>query len=177
MVQLLTKSRNRRILTITIFFLFAVTITVIGTVFPLTPEQITKDNNQLTQTQQNITEMDIPNRFAAIFQNNFTICLLMFIPIVGIFIGGTALFTTGNFIQAQSLTHNASPLLVLFFLFIFPFTWLEFIAYSTAFSESFWIIRRGSQGIWRREIINLCKLILVAAGLLAAGALIESLLL
>lgn len=177
MFRLPTKSRNQRISIIVLFFFFALAITVIGTVYPLTQQQITDYNGNLTQTQQDIIGMDVLHRSMAIFQNNFMICLLMFIPVFGVFFGGLTLFTTGNFIQAQSLAHNTPPLLILLFLFVFPFTWLEFIAYGTAFSESYWIIKRGTQGLLRREIINFGKLVLIAAALLAAGALIESLLL
>jgi hypothetical protein len=95
---------------------------------------------------------------------------------VGIVFGTIVLFNTGSVLAAQSITINASlpPILVFALLFFFPFTWLEFISYSTGLSESFWLIRRGLQGEWKREIKNLGKLVLITAALLAAGALIEA---
>ena len=176
-------SRRRRIITIVIFFLFAVLVTAIGVLLPLSAQQATDENNSLNQTQQQIQSMDLLHRTAAIFENNFKICLLMFIPVVGLVLGSIALFNTGSYIQAQTIVENTSkgynipPILTLIVLFIFPFTWLEFISYSTAFSETFWFVRRGSQGKWRREIVNLFKLVLITAVLLAAGAFIEALLL
>lgn len=106
----------------------------------------------------------------------------MFVPVVGVILGSIGLFNTGSYIQAQTITENATkglnvpPILALLVLFIFPFTWLKLISYSTAFSESFWFIRRGLQGKWMREITNLLKLVLIAAVLLAAGAFMEALL-
>jgi len=172
--------RGRRIIIIVAFFLFAILVTVVGILVPMSSQQIASENNELNSTQQNIQSMDLAHRTAAIFQNNFEICLLMFVPFLGIFIGTFALFNTGSVLQAQTITLNASngthipPVLVLAFLFVFPFTWLEFISYSTALSEGFWLIRRGLQGELKREIKNLAKLILITAALLAAGALIEA---
>lgn len=172
-------SRRTRIITIVIFFLFALLVTVVGVLLPLSAQEATNENNQLSQTQQQIQSMDLLRRTAAIFQNNFEICLLMFIPVAGLALGSIALFNTGSYIQAETIStkgYNIPPILVLFALFIFPFTWLEFISYSTAFSETFWFIRRGLEDKWRQEIVNLLKLVLITAVLLAAGAFIEALL-
>jgi len=172
-----------RIITIVIFFLFAILVTVVGVLLPLSAQEATNENNQLNQTQQQIQSMDLLRRTAAIFQNNFEICLLMFIPVAGLVLGSIALFNTGSYIQAETIVENTTKgynipaILALALLFIFPFTWLEFISYSTAFSETFWFIRRGLEGKWRREIVNLFKLVLITAVLLAAGAFIEALLL
>lgn len=169
-------------MTIVIFFLFAVLVAIIGVLAPLSPQEVANQSNELNKTQQEIQSMDLLHRTAAIFQNNFQICLIMFIPVVGVILGSIVLFNTGSYIQAQTLAENArqglniSPILSALVLFIFPFTWLEFISYSTAFSESLWFIRRGLQGKLAREIINLLKLVLIAAVLLAAGAFIEALL-
>jgi hypothetical protein len=182
MPQFWTHSKRQRIQLIIIFFVFAVLATAVGILAPLSKQEITDRNNSLNATQQKIKSLDLSHRVWAIFWNNFEICLMMFIPIVGVAIGGIVLFNTGSYIAAQTLFENnnkglsISPLLVLLFLFIFPFTWLEFISYSTAFSESFWFIKRALQGKWMRELMNLGRLILITAALLAAGALIEALL-
>ena len=165
-----------------IFFLFAIIATIIGILAPLSAQDTANENNALNKTQQQIQSMGLLHRTAAIFENNFQICLIMFIPIVGVILGSIVLFNTGSYIQAEIVTDNATkgthypPILEFLVLFIFPFTWLEFISYSTAFSESFWFIRRGLQGKWLREIINLLKLVAITAVLLAAGAFIEALL-
>jgi hypothetical protein len=172
--------RGRRIIIIGVFFLFTILVTVVGILTPMSPQQIADENNDLNKTQQQIQSMDLAHRTAAIFLNNFEICLLMFVPFVGIVIGTIVLFNTGSVLAAQTITLNASKvtglpaILVFALLFVFPFAWLEFISYSTALSESFWLIRRGLQGEWKREIKNLGKLVLITAALLAAGALIEA---
>jgi len=177
-----THSKRQRVLTIVIFFVFAILATVIGILVPLSAQSAASENNALNNTQHQIHGMDLLHRTAAIFENNFEICLIMFIPVVGVILGSIVMFNTGSYIQAEIITDNATkgtnypPILAFLVLFIFPFTWLEFISYSTAFSESFWFIRRGLQGKWVREIINLAKLVAITAVLLAAGALIEALL-
>ena len=172
--------RGRRIIIIGAFFLFAILVTIVGILAPMSSQQIANENSDLNTTQKQIQSMDLAHRTAAIFLNNFEICLLMFVPFVGIVFGTFVLFNTGSVLAAQTITLNASnntsipPVLVFALLFLFPFTWLEFISYSTAISESFWLIRRGLQGEWKREIKNLGKLVLITAALLAAGALIEA---
>jgi len=176
-------SRRTRIITIVIFFLFAILVTIVGVLLPLSAQEATNEDNQLNQIQQQIQSMDLLHETAAIFQNNFEICLLMFIPVAGLVLGSIALFNTGSYIQAETIVENTTKgynipaILALFALFIFPFSWLEFISYSTAFSETFWFLKRGLEGKWRREIVNLFKLVLITAVLLAAGAFIEALLL
>ena len=173
-------SRGRRIIIVVAFLVFAVLVTIVGLLVPMSPQQIASENNELNSTQQQIQSMDLAHRAAAIFLNNFEICLLMFVPFLGIVIGTVTLFNTGSVLAAQTITLNASngthfpPILVFAILFVFPFAWLEFISYSTALSEGFWLIRRGLQGELKREIKNLGKLILITAALLAAGALIEA---
>jgi hypothetical protein len=175
-------SRGRRIIIIVTFFLFTIIVTVVGIMVPQSAQQIADENGALNKTQQEIQGMDLVHRTVAIFQNNFEICLLMFVPFLGITIGTLTLFNTGNVLAAETITYNAShsaglpPILIFAFLFAYPFAWLEFIAYSTSLSEGFWLIRRGLQGEWKREIKNLGKLVLITAGLLAAGALIEAML-
>jgi len=172
--------RGRRIIIIVAFFIFAIIVTVVGILVPMSPQQIADENNDLNKTQQQIQAMDLLHRTAAIFVNNFEICLLMFVPFVGIVIGTIILFNTGSVLAAEAITLNAGkatgipPVLVFALLFFFPFTWLEFISCSTALSEGFWFIRRGLQGESKREIKNLAKLVLITAALLAAGALIEA---
>jgi len=175
-----TSPRGKRIVLVLILFLFAILVTVAGILTPMSAQQIKDESNQLNQTQQEILKMDFIHRTGAIFLNNFEICLLMFVPIFGLVIGAITLFNTGSVLAAQTITENAGkatqipPLLVFAALFLFPFTWLEFISYSTALSEGLWLIRRGSQGELKREVKNLGKLILFTAALLAAGAFIEA---
>jgi hypothetical protein len=102
------------------------------------------------------------------------ICLISFIPVAGPIFGCYALYNTGVYTAAYSLAHGLPPVIVLLFLFIFPDTWLEFLAYSIALSESFLLIWRIINGRGERELVNLGILVLFCAALLALGAVIEA---
>jgi len=169
-------SRNKRIITIAIFFILGIIATSIGAMQTLTQQEATDLNNELDQLRSSVTVQYI-------FGNNLFICLLMFIPVFGWIFGFIALYNTGVVIAAQSMTsaaHGVSPLLLFFTLFLFPFTWLEFISYSVGFAESFWLLFRGIQRLmnkipsFRRELRNLSILITIVTLMLLAGAVIET---
>jgi hypothetical protein len=107
----------------------------------------------------------------------------MFIPVFGWIFGFIALYNTGVVIAAQSMTsaaHGVSPLLLFFTLFLFPFTWLEFISYSVGFAEGFWLLLRGVQRLnnktasFKKELRNLSVLMTIVTLMLLAGAVIET---
>jgi uncharacterized membrane protein SpoIIM required for sporulation len=107
---------------------------------------------------------------------------MMFIPVVGWVLGFWVLYNTGVVIAAQGMSASAHgvPALVLFFaLFIFPFTWLEFISYSVGLAESFWLTFRviqsfASKGIsFKRELKNASTLITIVTLMLLVAAIIE----
>jgi len=156
----------KRIMAIISFFLLAIIITIAGTLTPLSNEDANSINNELEQLRQDVSVQYI-------FGNNFMLCLAMFVPCVGPFFGGYVLYNTGVVIAAESIANDLPPLIVLFTLFIFPFTWLEFFAYSTAFAESIWLIRRIMQHRGRKEILNACVFISICAVLLLVAAIIE----
>lgn len=169
-------SRNKRIITIAIFFILGIVATSVGAMQTLTQQEANDINNELDQLRSSVSVQYI-------FGNNLFICLLMFIPVFGWIFGFIALYNTGVVIAAESMTaaaHGVSPLLLFFTLFIFPFTWLEFISYSTAFAESFWLLFRGIQRFmnkipsFRRELRNLSILITIVTLMLLAGAIIET---
>jgi hypothetical protein len=167
-----TSSKKQRIITIIIFFLIGITITCVGTLAPLSKQEADQINQDLKNLRSNVSVQYI-------FGNNLLICLVMFIPIVGPIFGLYALYNTGVVIEAQIVAASStgiSPILAFFLLFLFPFTWLEFISYSTAFAESVWIIRRFTQGLGRKEIKNSAVLIAIVTILLLVGAVIETLL-
>jgi len=101
------------------------------------------------------------------------ISLIMFVPIIGPIFGFYALYNTGVAIAAQSIGEGIHPLTVFLFLFIFPPTWLEFIAYSTAIAESFWLAWRIIKHKGKKEIVNACILISICAVMLLIAAIIE----
>jgi hypothetical protein len=131
-----------------------------------------QDADQINQEVENIRN----NASAqSLFENNVLICLAMFIPIFGPVFGFYALYNSGVAIEAQVIATSMGipPILVFFTDFVLPVIWLEFIAYSTAFAESFWLIRRAMQGLFKKEIKNAGILIAISALLLLVGAIIE----
>jgi hypothetical protein len=159
-------SKIKRILTIVIFFFISFIITIAGTLTPLSLSDARDIKQEADQISANISVQ-------LIFGNNLMICLIMFIPVVGPIFGGYALYNTGVVIAAQSITAGSPPLAVLLSLFIFPFAWLEFLAYSTALAESFWLIWRIFHRKIKRELANACILISTCAIMLLVGAVIE----
>ena len=161
--------RIKRILTILAFFLVSAIITIAGILTPLSSEEANAISQELEQLQQNISVQFI-------FGNNFMICLAMFVPIAGPIFGFYVLYNTGIVIAAESMTLGLPPLLTFSILFIYPFTWLEFLAYSTALAESFWLIQRVFQHRGKRELVNTLILIAICAIMLVVAAIIEMLL-
>ena len=123
---------------------------------------------------QTLTEnTDFTSLTFAIFVNNCRICLIMFIPLIGIIFGAVSLFSTGVAIKALSMVQGVSSNLMLLALIIGPIFWIEFFAYSMGMTESVWLFRRATQRRWR-ELKHVAMLIGIAIALLAIGAIVES---
>lgn len=159
-------TKLKRILTIAAFFLLSLIITIAGVLTPLTPSEADSLEKELKEIRENVSVQYI-------FGNNFMLCLAFFIPFVGPILGCYALYNTGVFIAADSITAKAHPLMSFFFLFIFPSTWLEFLSYSTAFAQSMWLSWRIIQRRGRKELVNTCILISLCAIMLLIAAIIE----
>jgi hypothetical protein len=163
----------------------AMLATLIGALVPVSPEtaQIISDqlNQTLTEGQaQGTLDFDI-------FFNNFPLCLLMFIPLVGFFIGMFILFSTGQAfraifeVQMANGTATATPdvsiaattitvaLIGIAIVFL-----LEYVSYSIGMTESIWLFRRILQNKWRSELKWLVIFIGVVALLLVIGAIVET---
>lgn len=160
-------TRIKKILTIAAFFLLSLIITIAGVLTPLSPSEASDIKQELEQMRENISVQ-------LIFGNNFMICLAMFIPVAGPVFGCYVLYSTGVVIAAESLSEGLPPLIVFLFLFAFPFTWLEFLAYSIAFAQSVWLTRRIIQHRGKRELVNTCILISICAVMLLIAAIIET---
>ena len=163
-----SSSRDKRILTIVVFFVISLIVTSAGALTPLNVQDANSINQEIEQLRQNISVQHV-------FGNNLMLCLPMFIPFVGPIFGLWVLYNTGVVIAAETIATSpqVSPLLTLFMLFVFPFTWMEFISYSTGFAESVWLIRRGTQGLGKRELKNAAILIAIVAVMLLLAAIIE----
>ena len=159
-------TRIKRILIIASFFILSIILTIAGTLTPLSPSEAQNIKQELDEMRENISVQFI-------FGNNFLLCLSFFIPFVGPVFGCYVLYSTGVVIAADSVVAGVHPLLSLLLLFIFPFTWLEFLAYSTAFSQSVWLIWRIIQRKGKDELVNTCIVISICAVMLLVAAVIE----
>jgi len=172
-------SKIRRTITIMAFFVFSVIITVAGILSPLSDEEVNTLGRGLKETQNTVKNLPPAQQVSFIFGNNFMISLAGFVPIVGPIFECYVLYSTGVVIAAYSTYEHfqISPLLLFALLFLWPFTWLEFLAYSTAMAESFWLTWQIVQRKGKREIKNACILISICAVMLLVAAIIETALL
>ncbi len=170
--------RNKRILTVGIIFVITIIVTVAGILTPLSPADAEQLSNGLNHTRSNIESMDLIHATAAIFENNFLIALIMFIPFFGPFFGVYVLYSTGVVLSASAATSafHEPALLDFLVLWIFPFTWMEFISYSLAITESVWLAGRLMQRKGLREIKTTAIFLGIVAITLFFAALIEAVL-
>lgn len=165
-----TSPRRKRIYLILAVFVLGFLATVIGSFIPLDPQT----SNMLSQNlNQTLNENRANNTLTQyIFINNFSICLLMFVPVLGFAAGLFILFDTGLALSAIAATQGYPAYLGILSLVITPVFWLEFAAYSIAMAESIWLFRRLLQRRWR-ELKWTAMFIGICAGLLALGAVVE----
>jgi len=111
-----------------------------------------------------------------IFGNNLKHCIIMFVPGLGAFYGCFVLYSTGRVLAALGVTAGVNPLGLFITLFIYPYAWLEYLSYSLAISESFWLIyattRFRKRGL-RNELSTAAKIIAICAVLLLLAAFAE----
>jgi uncharacterized membrane protein SpoIIM required for sporulation len=163
--------RRKRIYSVFFVFLVALAVTVIGTYIPLSSQDAQTISNQLNQTLNQNRASNTLVQY--IFLNNFEICLLMFIPVVGAALGMFILFDTGVALGAIAMTQGYPAFIALFSEFLTPVFWLEFAAYSIAMAESIWLFRRLMQKRWR-ELKWTGIFIAICAVLLIVGAIVET---
>jgi hypothetical protein len=175
-------SKRKRIYSVIAIFLVAFIVTLIGSYIPLSSQDATTLSKQVNAT---LNEHKASNTLTEyIFLNNFSICLLMFLPLAGAAVGMFILFDTGVALNAIATTQGYPVWLGLASLIVTPVFWLEFASYSIAMAESIWLIRRliqagnskvpqGGRSILWRELKWTLICIGTCAGLLAVGAVVE----
>jgi uncharacterized membrane protein SpoIIM required for sporulation len=162
--------RRKRIYSIIIIFIVALIVTIIGSYIPLSSQEAYTLSNQVNETLNQNRASNTLTQY--IFLNNFEICLLMFIPVVGAALGLFILFDTGLALGAIAATQGYPVWLGLASLVVTPVFWLEFVAYSIAMAESIWLFRRLTQRRWR-ELKWTGIFVGICAGLLVVGAVVE----
>jgi|WetSurMetagenome_2_1015567.scaffolds.fasta_scaffold97208_2 uncharacterized membrane protein SpoIIM required for sporulation len=163
-------SKRKRIYFILFIFIVSFVVTVVGAYVPLSHSDAQTISNQLNETLQ--THRSNGSLTEYIFFNNFEICLLMFVPVIGPVLGLFILFNTGVALGAIASVQGYPVGLGLLSLLLTPVFWLEFAAYSTAMAESIWLFRRLLQKRWL-ELKNTAILIGICAAILIVGAVVE----
>jgi hypothetical protein len=163
-------SKRKRIYSIIIIFILAFIVMVIGSSIPLSHQDATSISNSLNSTLN--THKSNGSLTEYIFLNNFSICLVMFIPLIGPIIGFIILGNTGVALGAIASVQGYPVWIELISLLLTPVFWLEFAAYSTAIAEGIWLTRRLTQRRWR-ELKNTAILIGICAAILIISAITE----
>jgi hypothetical protein len=165
-------TRRKRIYTIIAIFVLAVIFTALGTIVPISAQDAETISNDLNNTVTALKENGALTTY--IFGNNFMICLIMFIPVLGPILGFFILFNTGTAVSAIAMTEGLPSSLTFIAQFTTPIIWLEFIAYSTAIAGSIWLLRRILQHRSKHEIRNTCAFVTICAIILLFSAFIEA---
>jgi len=163
-------SKRKRIYTIVLILILAFIFIVIGSYVPLSHQDAQTISNNLNATVNEHKSNGSLTEY--IFINNFSICLLMFVPIIGPIVGMFILFNTGIALGAIASVQGYPPWIAIISELLTPVFWLEFLAYSTAISASIWLTRRLLQGRWR-ELKNTGIQIGICAVILLISAIIE----
>ncbi|MCL2642205.1 MAG: stage II sporulation protein M [Candidatus Bathyarchaeota archaeon] len=146
-------------------------VTFAGTLVPLSDEDAKMLSDNVNQIL--VENDDLGSLSVAIFVNNFRLCLLMFIPVVGAIFGMFVLFSTGVGLSALSMTQGIPVGIAFLSLMITPIFWIEFASYSLGMSESIWSFRRFTQKRWA-YLAWTAIFIGMTAVLLAIGAVVEA---
>ena len=165
--------KRKRIYSIIAIFIVAFIVTIIGSYIPLSSNDALTLCNQVNATVNQNKATNTLTQY--IFINNFSICMLMFIPVAGAALGMFILFDTGVSLNAISMTQGYPVWLGIASLVVTPVFWLEFASYSIAMASSIWLFRRLIQQRWS-ELKWTAIFIGTCAGLLAIGAVVEVLL-
>lgn len=176
--------RKKRIYASLFIFVIAILATMAGFFVPPSLQDAQQINQQLNQT---VTQGKASGTLAPeIFLNNFALCLVMFIPLVGAALGFLILFNTGQAFRAvlmlegsnvanTATTANFTITTLILALVLIGATFLcEYISYSIGISESLWLFRRLLQRRWREAKVTVI-LIGIVAVLLTIGAIVETL--
>ena len=178
--------RRKRIYSILAIFFVGFLVTVVGSAIPLSHQDATTISQDLNSTVNQHKSNNTLTEY--IFLNNFSICLLMFIPVAGAALGMFILFDTGVALGAISYVQGYPPYIAILSELLTPVFWLEFAAYSIAMAESIWLFRRITQlrlhsengqvkwsnfSLFKKELMWTGISIAICAGILAVGAVVE----
>lgn len=160
-----------RVVVFIAFLLLCIFMTVLGALVELKVEEAKRINEEVKNLEEAVKSVGLQ----VIFGNNFMHALVMFVPVFGVFWGLFVLYSTGMAIAAISLINRINPVSLTLALFIFPFTWMEYISYALAMSESIFLTYSMFKRKLTREFNMAAKLIVLCSVILLIAALIETL--
>lgn len=134
-------------------------------------QQLLNEGKSIVQSATSGTPVQT---FFAIFLNNFRVALLEMVPVLGYFLAGISLFTTGEVLQVFSLADNIPPIASGIATFVFPHALVEFAGYAFALTEGTMVIRAAVGRKLKAEIKLAGYEVIVVAATLALAALIET---
>ena len=164
-------TRRKRVYSILFILILAIISMIIGSMTTLDYDTAVSRSNTLNQTLNRAITSN--NLTQTIFINNFSLTLLMFIPLIGVGIGLFIMYNTGAVLAAITTVQGYPVSLGIAHLMTNPIFWLEFVSYSIAMASSIWLIRRLLQERWG-ELKWTAASIVVCALLLGLGAIIEA---
>ncbi|MCP8306499.1 MAG: stage II sporulation protein M [archaeon] len=154
-----------RVLLFISFFILSIVATLAGTLTPI----------DHTSAQTLIQELPTPSEITPLFilQNNLSIALIGFVPIIGILWMVFVLYSTGVVLSAFSVVYEVSPILFFLVLITNPIFWIEYTAYTLVMVEGTMLVYSA----FKKEVLKELKialLVLIAVVLLlTVGAFIE----
>jgi uncharacterized membrane protein SpoIIM required for sporulation len=166
-----TTLRNR-ILVMLVAFVFCMAISVAGAASKIGSSDAQNIVGDFNKTEEMLSTIGVQ----FIFGNNLMYCIMMFVPVLGPYIGTIVLYSTGRVVAALGATSGADPIRLFLTLFIYPHSWLEYVSYSLAISESFWLIyaavKYRGRGL-RNELSTAAEVMAICAVLLLLAAFAE----
>ena len=163
---------RNRVLVMLMAFVLCLAITAVGAVSKVESSEAHEIIGEFDKMEELLNDVGLQ----FIFGNNLMYCMIMFIPALGPYYGLMVLYSTGKVLAALGVTSGVNPLGLFFSLFIYPHAWLEYISYSLAISESFWliyaIIKDRGRGL-RSELSTAAKVMAICAVLLLLAAFAE----
>jgi uncharacterized membrane protein SpoIIM required for sporulation len=174
---------SRGLLLFVLLFLIEVGVYLLVASLPFFPGEKASFVNLSNQIGSEFKNASLATQFFGIFTNNFRIGLIEMIPGLGSAFFAVSLYTTGRIIEVEALTQGVSPVLLVLFLFIFPYSYIELPAYAVATGEGLylsyailrWLFSTGGRPVnFRAEAWQLFVNIMIVAVMLAVAALFES---
>ena len=172
-------SISKRFMLVAVFFAVGFASTIAGALSSMDSSEaqmILRETENVRNIILNAPEIGV----AVIFGNNLIHCLFMFVPVLGIIHGVYVLYSTGRVLAAMGAIHGGNPLLLLLSVMVFPHAVMEYVAYSLALSESFWITYTAAKGglkALKQELNSAPKMITASTVILLLAAVIEVLIL